>query len=315
MMPARIQSALDPAGVQAASIEQLWWLMFWVCATVFVLVLAALAWAWRRGRAADDGRPSQARLTAAVGASIAVTVVTLFGLLFASVATGRGLASLETARPLEIDVIGYQWWWHVKYPGDRPYLEAVTANEIHLPAGRPVRIKLQSGDVIHSLWIPNLHGKVDLIPGRANEMWLRGDRPGTYRAQCAEFCGLQHARMALTVVVEPPEQFEAWLAAQRLPAVPPPPGEAARGQQLFSNGPCVMCHAVRGTMAGGRTAPDLTHVATRSTLGAGTLPNTPEAMARWIRNPHGPKPGNKMPSLNVPDSDIRALVAYLQTLR
>lgn len=313
-MPERIQSALDPAGPQAAGIEWIWWLMFWVCTAVFVIVIAALVWAWRRGRSSGE-RPSQSALTTAVGTAIGVTIVTLFGLLFASVITGRNLAALEQERPLDIDITGYQWWWHVKYPGEQPYLEATTANEIHLPAGRHARLTLRSGDVIHSLWIPNLHGKVDLVPGRANEMWIRADTPGVYRAQCAEFCGLQHAHMALTVIVEPSEQFEDWLAAQRLPAAPPPPGEAARGQQIFNSGPCAMCHSVRGTIAGGRTAPDLTHIATRSTLGAGTVPNTPATMAAWIRDPHGPKPGNKMPSIALPDEDLRALVAYLQTLR
>src|SRR5688500_13396936 len=269
-MPERIQSALDPAGVQAASIEWLWWVMFWVCTAVFVLVIAAVAWAWVRGRSSGDARPSQARLTAGVAGALGVSLVTLYGLLFASVAVGRGIAALEYERPLEIDITGYQWWWHVKYPGEQPYLEATTANEIHLPVGRHTRITLRSGDVIHSLWIPNLHGKVDLVPGRANEMWLRADRPGVFRAQCAEFCGMQHSHMALTVVVEPNEQFEGWLAAQRLPAQPVA-GEAARGRQVFDSGPCAMCHTVRGTDAGGRTAPDLTHIATRSTLGAGTI--------------------------------------------
>lgn len=314
-MPERFQSALDPIGPQAASIEWIWWLMFWVCTAVFVLVIGAFVWAWRRGRSAEAARPSQSALTIAVGSAIAVTIVTLYGLLFASVITGRSIAALEQEQPLEIDVTGYQWWWHVKYPGDQPYLEAITANEIHIPVGRHTRITLRSGDVIHSLWIPNLHGKVDLIPGRANEMWVRADRPGIYRGQCAEFCGMQHAHMALTVVVDDPAVFEGWLNTQRLPAQPPPAGEAARGQEIFNSGPCAMCHSVRGTIAGGRTAPDLTHIATRSTLGAGTIPNTPDTMAAWIRNPHVPKPGNKMPSLNIGDDDLRALVTYLQTLK
>lgn len=310
-----VQSALHPAGVQAEQIAWLWWLMLAVCTVVFVLVLAALAWAVWRGRSADAARPSQARLTMGVGIAIGVSLVTLYGLLFASVTVGRGIAALEYEKPLEIDITGYQWWWHVKYPGEQPYLEATTANEIHLPVGRHTRITLRSGDVIHSLWIPNLHGKVDMVPGRANEMWLRADRPGIFRAQCAEFCGMQHAHMALTVVAEPNDQFEGWLASQRLPAQPAPAGAALRGQQIFNTGPCAMCHSIRGTIAGGRTAPDLTHVATRSTLGAGTLPNTPENMAAWIHNPHARKPGNKMPSTELRAEDLRALVAYLQTLK
>jgi cytochrome c oxidase subunit 2 len=314
-MPSRMQSALHPAGTQADQIAWLWWLMFAVSAAVFVVVVAGLCWAVYRGRSASAVRPSQRQLTIGVGAALAISLITLYGLLFASVIVGRGIASLEHDKPLEIDVTGYQWWWHVKYPGEQPYLEATTANEIRLPLGRHARITLRSGDVIHSFWVPNLHGKVDMVPGRANEIWLRADRPGVYRAQCAEYCGMQHAHMALTVVVEDHEAFERWVAAQRLPAQPPQPADAQRGQRVFETGPCAMCHSIRGTIAGGRTAPDLTHIASRPTLGAGTLPNTPENMTAWINNPNNAKPGAKMPSIELREEDLRAVVAYLQTLR
>jgi cytochrome c oxidase subunit 2 len=163
--------------------------------------------------------------------------------------------------------------------------------------------------------VPNLHGKIDLVPGRVNTIWLKADRAGIYRGQCAEYCGLQHAHMAFTVVVEPAAQFEGWLAAQRAPARTPPDGAAARGKVLVESGSCALCHTVRGTTAGAVTGPDLTHVASRPTLAAGTLPNTPEHMALWIADPQGVKPGNRMPATGLSPDDLRAVVAYLGTLR
>jgi cytochrome c oxidase subunit 2 len=317
-MPAIIQSALHPAGIQAGRISVLWWIMFGVCAAVYVLVACGLAIAIRRARSADPERPSHAQLLRGVIAATAVSVVALLALLFSSVWTGRAIASLSAADPVLIEITGQQWWWHVEYYPDDPVRQAITANEIHIPVGRPVALKLLSADVIHSLWIPNLHGKRDLVPGRDTWLWLQADKPGVYRGQCGEYCGLQHAHMSLVAVAEPADAFERWLAGQRAPAAPAATSSGplqARGREIVEKGPCAMCHGIRGTGAGGRTAPDLTHMATRSTIGAGTLPNTPEQLTRWIQDPQAIKPGNRMPHLGLSAQEVEAVVAYLGTLK
>ena len=310
-MPTTIQSALHPAGPAAGSISDLWWLMFWVCAVVYLLVMGALAAALRRRGAP----PTEGALRRSVLGASGVTVVILFGLLVASVATGRALGSLDTRVDLVIEITGNQWWWDVEYHNPDPSLRVRTANELHLPAGRPVRLLLTSNDVIHSFWVPSLHGKMDLIPGRQTSFGLQVDRPGIYRGQCAEYCGLQHAHMALAVIAEPPEEFERWLAAQRQPAPAPATAEQQRGFEIVTGGPCAMCHTVRGTGAGARTAPDLTHVGTRSTIGAGTAPNTRGYLAGWIADPQHLKPGARMPATGLSAEDLQAVLAYLETLR
>jgi cytochrome c oxidase subunit 2 len=314
-MPAIFQSALHPAGPQAASISHLWWLMFWTSTVVYVLVIGALFLALRRSRSGRAPATSERTLVKSVAAATGATVVILFGLLFASVATGRAVASLGSAEGLVIDVTGYQWWWDVTYENPTPSLRVKTANELHIPVGRQIRIQLKSNDVIHSFWVPNLHGKMDLIPGRQNVIWLQADRPGVYRGQCAEYCGLQHANMAFTVVAESSDDFERWLAAQRQPAPVPTTPEQERGRQIVERGPCAMCHTVTGTAAGGRTAPDLTHVATRSTIAAGTAPNTRGYLAGWISDPQHLKPGARMPPTGLSADELQAVLAYLETLR
>jgi cytochrome c oxidase subunit 2 len=191
----------------------------------------------------------------------------------------------------------------------------ITANEIHIPVGQPVEFQLKSRDVIHSFWVPTLHGKRDLIPRHVTTMTLQADRPGVYRGQCAEFCGYQHAHMAILVVAEPLEQFAAWLEHQRRPAAEPSDARQQRGQEVFLSAPCVMCHTIRGTLAGGRVAPDLTHIAGRHTLAAGTLPNTPGHLAGWIIDPQHIKPGNRMPAHSLNADDLQALLAYLGSLK
>jgi cytochrome c oxidase subunit 2 len=314
-MPTSIQSALHPAGVQAARIEQLWWLTFWVCTFVFCVVMLALAVAVARGRAARATATPDRTLTRNVSVSVALSTVALVGLLVASVFTGRAIGSLQSPDALAIQVTGYQWWWSIEYLNPDPSLRVTTANEIHLPVGRPVSITLKASDVIHSFWVPPLHGKTDLIPGRDNTTWLRADTPGIFRGQCAEYCGVQHAHMAITVVAEPVDQFESWLAAQRQLAAAPTTTEQARGLQVVEQSSCALCHSVRGTRAGARTAPDLTHFATRSTIAAGTLPNTPAHLGQWIADPQHVKPGNRMPPTGLSAEDLQSVVAYLGTLR
>jgi cytochrome c oxidase subunit 2 len=315
-----LHSALDPAGPQAERIGDLWWLMLWVTTAVFVLVMAALLIAiFRRGHGPEEPGQippeSRRRITRVVAGAVGVTVIVLFALLFASVGTGRALGSLSAPQALTIKLTGYQWWWRVEYQDPVPSRMVTTANEIHIPTGRPVLIQLASADVIHSFWVPNLHGKRDLIPGHEGEIWIEAERPGVYRGQCAEFCGHQHAKMGLLVVAEPPERFAAWLDAQRRPAVQPVTPAQQRGRQLIETLPCALCHTVQGTEASGKTGPDLTHLATRRTLAAGTLPNTPGNLAGWIVDPQGIKPGNHMSS-NLPESeDLQALLSYLGSLK
>jgi cytochrome c oxidase subunit 2 len=312
-----VQSALDPAGPQAARISDLWWLMFAVCTAVFVAVIGVLLYAVLLARERPNAATPEAerRRAVAVGGAVAATVVILFVLLIASIAAGRGLTASPAAPAVTIEVAGHQWWWQVHYVDADPSRRVITANEIHIPVGQPIVFRLTSRDVIHSFWVPNLHGKRDLIPGHVTTIALQADRPGVYRGQCAEFCGYQHAHMALLVVAEPPEQFAAWLEGQRRPGAEPNDARQQRGQEVFLTSSCVMCHTIRGTPAGGKVAPDLTHLASRRTIAAGMLPNTPGHLAGWILDPQHIKPGSNMPATALNGDDLQALLAYLERLK
>jgi cytochrome c oxidase subunit 2 len=300
--------------------------MFWVCTVVFVLVIVFLiGGTWRgrragRSRAAEDPMAlepmTERRMTRTIIVAVVVTVITLFGLLVASVATGRSISPLRApADALTVKVIGHQWWWDFEYQHPDPSRMIRSPNELHIPVGRPVKIQTTSVDVIHSFWVPNLHGKLDLIPGRTGDTWIQADRPGVYRGQCAEFCGFQHANMALQVIAEPADRFQAWLVQQRREAAPPSTPLQARGKQLVEILPCANCHTVRGTLASGKTAPDLTHLASRRTIAAGTLPNNRGNLGGWIADPQTVKPGNHMPSVSMPSEELEAVLAYLETLK
>jgi cytochrome c oxidase subunit 2 len=315
-----LQSALDPAGVQALRIEQLWWLMFWVSVVVWVLVIGFLVVAVRRApSAAVSDRPvritSDARLLRGVAIASGATILTLFVLLVASIVTGRALASQRDDTGLVVNVSAYQWWWDFEYQHPDPSQRVRVSNELRIPVGRTVAIKLTANDVIHSFWVPALHGKMDAIPGHEAYLWIKAETPGIYRGQCAEFCGYQHAHMALVVVAEPADAFERWLEAQRHLAVAPDGELARRGLDLVQQRPCAMCHRIAGTTAGGRTAPDLTHLASRSTIGAGTLPMSRENLTRWIANPQDFKPGVRMPAVGLSPEDLEAVVSYLERLK
>jgi cytochrome c oxidase subunit 2 len=308
-----IQSIIHPAGVQAARVSHLWWVMFAICTVVWIAVALAAAVAIRRGRA-NASNASDSQIGRSVAIAGGISAVALIALLFESVLTGRALDTLRTPDALRIQVTGNQWWWDIQYQNANPSLMVTTANEIHIPVGRPVQFNLLSNDVIHSFWIPNLQGKIDLVPGRLNELWLQADTAGVYRGQCAEFCGLQHAKMALVVVAEPPDDFERWLTGNRAPAPPAITAEQQRGQAVLEQ-TCAMCHNVTGTSAGGRTAPDLTHIASRSTLGAGSLPNTRGHRAGWIVDPQRVKPGSRMPPQGLSSDELTAVLAYLEILK
>jgi cytochrome c oxidase subunit 2 len=318
-----IQSALASAGPHAAAIERLWWFMFWVAAVVFVVVMAALAGAvllnGARRQGAETSHPaaplSDRLLLRGVVAALGITVVVLFVWLIASIVTSEAVSSTGTGRAVSINLTGQQWSWHVEYEDAIPSRSVTTANEIHIPVGRPVVLKVTSRDVIHSFWVPNLNGKRDLIPGYTTALWLEADRPGVYRGQCAEFCGQQHAHMALYVTAEPEEAFNRWLDHLRQPAAEPSSADAQRGRDLFLATTCTQCHTIRGTVAGARLGPDLTHIASRGSIGAGTLSNTPEHLVRWIADPQEFKPGNRMPPADLGTDDVRAIAVYLGELR
>jgi cytochrome c oxidase subunit 2 len=243
-----------------------------------------------------------------------VTSLILVGLLVLDVSTTRALATPPAGAPLSIEIVGHQWWWEVHYPDPTPSRAVTTANEVHIPVGRPVQVRLESRDVIHSFWVPNLQGKRDLIPGHVNTVWLQADQPGLFHGQCAEFCGAQHAHMAFLIVAEPESAFSAWLDGQRQPAASPATDDQARGQEAFLSRTCALCHTVRGANAWGQNGPDLTHLATRRELAAGTLPNRHGSLVEWVTDPHRVKPGTKMPPMP-PETGIQALVAYLESLK
>jgi len=318
-----IQSSVNPAGPHAESLSRLWWLMFYVLSAVWILVMIALVFAIRRATRKPDLNPvldvspqTETRRRKAVLSAAAATVLILFFLLVYSFSTGRALtADLAHKNGLVIDVTAHQWWWEFRYNDVDASNIFTTANEIHIPVGVPVTFTLHGGDVIHSFWVPNLAGKKDLIPGKVSTIWLQADKPGVYRGQCAEYCGLQHARMAFWIVAEPQDQFNAWRQNQNQTSVQPTTDSQRLGQQVFLTTSCVMCHAINGTPAGSNVGPNLTHVGSRNTIAAATLSNTREHLARWIIDSQQFKPGNKMPQNNLGQTQLDPLVDYLQSLK
>ena len=319
-----IQNAINPAGPNAGNISKLWWLMFYVCSAVYVLVMIGLFVSLRRATAeaadrvplVEPSQESEQRRRNVVLSATTITVIVLFVFLIASYSSGRSLRLNDpTKNGLSIELTGHQWWWEVRYMDVDASNIFITANEIHIPVGVPVMFTLRGADVIHSFWVPNLSGKKDLIPGKINTIWLQADKPGVYRGQCAEYCGLQHAKMALWVVAEPPEQFFAWRQNQTQQAVAPASDTQKHGQQVFFGSTCVMCHAISGTPAGSNIGPNLTHVGSRQMLAAATLVNTRDHMAQWIKDSQTFKPGNKMPQHNFSDADLQSLVEYLENLK
>jgi cytochrome c oxidase subunit II len=319
-----IQNVINPAGPNAGAISKLWWLMFTVSSIVYVLVMIALLLSLRK-RTAEAGErvpviepPSESehRRRNVVISAITITILILFVFLIASYSSGRSLRLNDPSKNgLSIELTGHQWWWEVRYQDVDASNIFTTANEIHIPVGVPVMFSLRGADVIHSFWVPNLAGKKDLIPGKINTIWLQADKPGVYRGQCAEYCGLQHAKMALWIVAEPQEQFNAWRQNQTQEAVAAASDVQKRGQQVFFSSTCVMCHAINGTPAGSNVGPNLTHVGSRHMIAAATLVNTSDHMAQWIKDSQTFKPGNKMPQNNLSDADLQALVEYLQSLK
>jgi cytochrome c oxidase subunit II len=312
------QSTLDAQGASAIDIKHHIVLIVAVCSAVWALVMVVLIGALGRSRGyarpVDPDPVVERRLTRAVVAAMTATIVIITAFTMAAFFTTRAL-SVAGQDDLTIKVRGQQWWWDVEYFGAASDRRFTTANEIHVPVGVNVRFLLESVDVIHSFWVPSLAGKQDLIPGRRNEITVRAERPGVYRGQCAEFCGLQHAHMALLIVAEERAAFDQWLRSQQVSASQPSSPEAAAGEQVFLSRPCAACHTIRGTSAAGTTGPDLTHVGGRMYVAAGLLETTRGSLAAWIADPQTLKPGNNMPMVPLSADELRAISAYLAGLK
>lgn len=262
------------------------------------------------GTGAPSERPGRFDSRWIVGGGVILPTVVVFGLMWLTVAAINTVMRPGSADSIRIEVVGHQWWWEINYV-DHGF---TTANEIHIPVGVPVDLTLQSADVIHSFWIPALHGKLDALPDYPTKLVLQADEAGDYQGTCAEFCGLQHAKMGLLVVAAEQDRFLAWADAQREPA-PAATGANQRGLDVFLSSDCAKCHAIRGTTATGSTGPDLTHLAARQSIGAGTRPNNSESLAAWVTDPHASKEGVAMPPSRLTGEDLAALVSYLASLK
>lgn len=317
---APLQYLTHPAGPASAPTFVLGWALIALVCAVVVIIAALLAGAIVRRRnpppaGARDRLPPDAGGTNWLVVGTGISSIALFAVLVYAMVTLDSVASPPHDPPLTISVTSYDWWWKVEYPDrDDPSRAFVTANEIHIPTGMPVRVELHSADVIHTFWAPQLAGKTEMIPGQTNVQWIEADAPGIYRGQCSQFCGAQHAHMAFEVVAQPPADFDAWEASQRRGAVAPATPDVRAGAQLFGER-CAGCHAIRGTSSAGMQAPDLTHLASRRLIAAGQMINTPEHRLDWIEHAQRIKPDSLMPSMALSASDASALSAYLSTLQ
>jgi cytochrome c oxidase subunit 2 len=305
------QSPLAPKSHQSTDIARLFWWMMGIAWAGLALVVGMMVFAWwhahkRPGHGEKEGEHLGFRVV--VGAGVVFPIILIAALFVVSdifvIQTTQAPAKTRTR--LTVEVTGHQWWWEVRYPGTT----AVTANEIHIPVRTPVRVDVRTADVIHSFWVPRLNRTIDAMPGRINSIELYADAVGRYRGQCDEFCGLQHAHMAFYVYADPPAVFRRWLAHEAKPATASGPGAA-----VFANGSCANCHTIRGTSASADVGPDLTHLQSRTTIGALTRPNTPADLREWITDSQHAKPGNQMPNIQLSGTQLDQLVSYLEALR
>ncbi len=322
-------SPLTPASQNATMIYNLTVIVFLIAAAVFIVVEGMLFLSVIRfSRNQKPGEPEQiegnTKFEIAWTAAPAIVLLIVFFISLQSLFPLASTPMTRTAKTLgsalsapsvaesdmvHVRVVGHQWWWEFQYPD----YKVVTANELHVPVGKVVTVDLESVDVIHSFWVPQLGGKTDVIPGHTNHTWFQTGQVGVYHGQCAEFCGIEHADMRFEVVAETDSQFQTWLQQQQAP-VAAKTGDAAKGEQLLLNGACIGCHTVDGTTAQGKVGPNLTHFATRRYFAGSVLENTPANVARWLADPQAVKPGTLMPNLNLPKDQIDALVAYLESL-
>jgi cytochrome c oxidase subunit 2 len=317
--PVPTPSIFDPASTPAFEIRDLSFLVLGISALIFLVVAGLAAYILVRFRSRrGDERHEPPQVYGSTQIELAWTVVPFLIVVVLFLVTARYIYGIERrampAGAIEATIVGNQWWWEIRYPK----LGIVTANELHVPVSDPVKptptfITLQSADVIHSFWVPQLAGKMDVVPNKTNRVWIDPRTPGTYVGQCAEYCGTQHAWMLLEVIVHPREEFDRWVAAQQAPAREDPGVRA--GRELFLSLSCINCHTVRGTPANGVFGPDLTHLMSRRTLGAGVARNTPEALHAWVDDPAAVKPGALMPAMKLSREDVDHLTDYLVTLQ
>jgi cytochrome c oxidase subunit 2 len=314
------QSALNPAGTPASNILNIWLIFLAVSLLVFFIIVTLLIISLVRNKNKNSTpiiEPDVAletRMKKTVIAGVVATALILFGLLVADSFTEREVYSLHDPKPLKIKIRGQQWWWEVKYLDDVPSNIFATANEIHIPVNKAVKFELESNDVIHSFWVPNLNGKKDLIPGHPTSTWFKADHEGVFKGQCAEYCGHQHAHMRMFVIAEDQKKFLDWLNHQRQEAKVPTTELTKHGQQVFLNGPCVMCHTIQGTTANATLGPNLTHIGSRKMIASASFSNTMNHLSQWIVDPQKMKPGARMPENRIDSNDLQALVEYLKSL-
>lgn len=316
----RIANIFKPLATPASSEFTIAILTLAITGAIFVVVgglIVYTMWRYRRKPGRDDAHQEPPQVYGSNQIEAAWTVIPILIVFVLLGVSARMIRAIENASPpketLHTTIIGHQWWWEIRYPD----FGVVTANEIHVPAAsrgqNATFLRLESVDVIHSFWVPQLSGKTDLIPNRENHMWIDPSEPGVYLGNCAEYCGTQHANMLLRVIVHEPGDFQKWAAEQARAAVDDPKLAAARA--TFESLACVNCHTVRGTLANGKFAPDLTHLMSRQTLGAGVLTNTPENLRAWVNDPQQAKPGCLMPSMKLTDQELDQVVSYLQSLQ
>lgn len=311
---------LQSFGTKADSILALTWGLLTISIIVVVLMTGLVVWAIFRSRHAvetsNDIRPgnSPVNIFNVFGLGLGITTLVLVGCVVWTMVTLAAIDQPPQKPALTVAITGHQWWWSIRYLSNEPAQVFQTANEFHIPTGVPVKVTLRSADVIHSFWVPSLTGKTDLIPGQVNTTWIEAEKPGTYLGQCTEYCGAQHAHMAIRVVAEPADKFFAWRNDQLKPAAPPASDGGKAGLVVFERR-CAGCHTVRGTDAGGVYGPDLSHLAARSTLADGTIPNAGGYLAGWIADPQHIKPGSRMPRVALSGDELQAVTSYLRTLR
>jgi cytochrome c oxidase subunit 2 len=310
------QTAMDPKSDYAKTVDSLQWLTIYLGVAVGIVVFTILGYIVIRFRH-KPGDPVPTQVHGNTTLELAWTLIPAVLIAIIAVPTVRTIFATQAEAPpnaLTIDVRGYQWWWQFRYPlanGDT----VVTANEIHVPVGQPIHLRITSQDVLHSFWIPQMGGKRDLVPNRINHINFTPLEEGVYLGQCAEFCGSSHALMKMRLIAHKPADFQKWLAHERSPAVESADSAILHGKQLVTAGACAGCHTIQGTTAQfGKTAPNLTHLASRATIAAGVLDNNAANLAKWIANPQSVKPGAIMPPGLVPEQELKYVVAYLQTL-
>ncbi|MDP9292559.1 MAG: cytochrome c oxidase subunit II [Verrucomicrobiota bacterium] len=306
-----LPSIFDTQGPHAGAIRFLFVITLVICAVIFLIVTGMVLYSlvkfrWREGEA-EPAQFAGNKTVELIWTAIPLVIVLL---LFAL--TVKAMQTSDPPKPIEPDivVVGKQWWWEIQYP-KRGF---ITANEIHIPTGKPVALQIEAADVLHAFWVPQLTRQMTNIPGYPNNIWIQADKPGTYMGLCSEYCGTQHAWMRFIVVAEPQNTFDAWQQAQLIPATMPT-GDTARGWEIFRTMSCINCHAIGGTEAKVHVGPDLTHFASRQQIAAGILQNTPENIVRWMRDPQAVKPGVKMPNFMFTEQQLGDLTAYLQTLK